>query len=142
MIHFVDTSALVKLYIAEEGTEAMQDRLARTVVAVSQLTYAEAHAAFARLLRDGLLQAQEYEIIRFNFERDWATALQLPLSEAILTQIPVLCLRHPLRGADALQLASALMLRDEGVGVSFVTSDHQLVRAGEAERLAVFDPSK
>jgi len=142
VIHFVDTSALVKLYIAEEGTEAMQDRVHRTVVAVSQLTYAEAHAAFARLLRDGLLQAQEYEMIRYHFERDWATTLRLPLSEAILAQVPILCLRHPLRGADALQLASALVLRDEGVSVTLVTSDHQLVIAGEAERLAVFDPSK
>lgn len=48
MILFVDTSALIKLYIAEPGSQAMQLKVPGKLLAASYLTYAEAHATFAR----------------------------------------------------------------------------------------------
>jgi uncharacterized protein with PIN domain len=50
LIVFLDTSALVKLYIAEPGSEALLSRVASTVVAVSPLTYGETYATEAPML--------------------------------------------------------------------------------------------
>lgn len=74
------------------------------------------------------------------FEDDWRTVMRIPFSDDVLTQVPGLCRRYPLRGADAMQLACATMLRDEDVGVLFSTSDQRLLAAAGAERLTVFDP--
>jgi hypothetical protein len=41
-----------------------------------------------------------------------------------------------------MQLACALMLRDEDVEVLFVTSDQQLLRAGVGEGISTFDPER
>ena len=45
---------------------------------------------------------------------------------------------HPLRAADALQLAAALALRQAGLaGLSFLTADARLAEAAEIEGLSV-----
>jgi uncharacterized protein with PIN domain len=49
LILFLDTSALVKLYIAEPGSERMREAAGQgEPVAVSILAFAEMHATFAR----------------------------------------------------------------------------------------------
>jgi predicted nucleic acid-binding protein len=115
MILFLDTSALVKLYIVEAGSEVLRDSLDNAVVAVSALTYGEVYATFARRLREGLMTQDEHSLCCQSFEEDWATLIQIPFTEEVLRQIPILCSRHPFWGADAMQMACGLMLRDEGV---------------------------
>ncbi len=140
MILFLDTSALIKLYIVEPGSEAMGRKVSGKLIAVSQLAYAEAHATFARRRREDLLTAEELQLLIDDFEQDWQTALQVPVSEQVLPIVPDLCRDHPLRGADALQLAAALMIHRQGVEVHFVTNDQRLLDAAETEGLTVFDP--
>lgn len=140
MILFLDTSALVKLYISEPGSQAMVRRLSDQLVALSPLVYAEAHATFARRQRENLVTTAETQQLVDSFESDWQTALQIPVSEEVLALVPKLCDQHPLRGADALQLASALMLHHQGVEVLFATNDQRLLGAARTEGLEVFDP--
>lgn len=142
MIVFLDTSALVKLYIVETGSQALLSRIENTVVAVSQLTYGEIYATFARRLREGLLTADEHQSVSTAFEDDWRTLIRLPFSDEVLSHVPGLCQRYPLRGADAMQLACASMLGSEDVELLFVTSDQRLLAAGRAEGFAVFDPEQ
>ncbi len=141
MILLLDTSALVKIYIAEPGSEAIQQRISGQQVALSQLTYAETHATFARRRREGLLTATEHQVLSDRFEGDWEAVLQIPVSNEVLAFIPGLCKNHPLRGADAIQLAACLMLQHQRVQVHFATSDKRLLEAGANEGLTVFDPS-
>lgn len=141
MILFLDTSALVKLYIAEEGSEVLCARVGRAAVAVSNLAYAEAHATFARRLREGLLDDAEHRRVAEQFEEDWQAMIRVSLGEDVLTRVPGLCLDHPLRGGDTVQLASASLLRNEGAEVIFAASDRKLLEAARAEGLRVFDPA-
>lgn len=141
MILFVDTSVLVKLYIAEPGSERMREAVKQEEpIAASTLAFAEIHAAFARRRREGLLMAPEFEEIRSRLADDWEELMQIPVGTEILTLIPGLCERHPLRGADAVHLASALLLRQEGLEIRFACSDGGLLGAAAKEGLAIFDP--
>jgi predicted nucleic acid-binding protein len=141
LILFLDTSALVKLYIAEPGSERMREFVARgEPVAVSVLAFAEIHATFRRRKREELLQSAELEELQLGFADDWEELTQIPVGSAVLKLVPGLCERHPLRGADAVHLASALLLHQEGLQVTFACSDRHLVGAAAAEGLDTFDP--
>jgi predicted nucleic acid-binding protein len=141
LILFLDTSALVKLYISEPGSERMREAALRgKPVAASDLAFAEIHATFARRRREELLLPAELEQIQLAFTDDWEKLTQVSLGAAVLKLVPGLCQRHPLRGADAVHLASALLLYEEGLEVTFASSDHRLLEAAAAERLSIFDP--
>jgi predicted nucleic acid-binding protein len=127
---YFETSAIVKLVIAEEGSEeagALWD--ASDVAITSRLAYAEARAALAaarrprRLSSDGLSDAKSALEDRFG-ELDI-----LDVSEAIVRSAGDLAEEHALRGFDALHLASALAL---GAEVILVTWDRDLAKAGRA----------
>jgi predicted nucleic acid-binding protein len=142
LILFLDTSALVKLYIAEPGSERMREAVAGGgSVAASALAFAEIHATFARRGREELLLATELEQIQLAFAADWEEVTQVPVGGAVLKPVPWLCERHPLRGADAVHLASALLLREEGLEVTFACSDRRLLEAAATEGFVTFDPS-
>lgn len=111
MIAYLDTSAIVKLYVVEEGSPAAR-RLVDTarVVATSKVAYAEARAAFARGYREGILQPTAYELIVGSFAADWPKYLRLEVSDEVLYLAGSLAEKHALRGFDAIHLASALIL--------------------------------
>ncbi len=53
MILFCDTSALVKLYIVEEGSEELKARVQEAeAVAACRIAWAEAYVAWSRRARD------------------------------------------------------------------------------------------
>ena len=142
MILFLETSALVKVYIAEPGSERMREAVAREEPkAVSVLAFAEIHATFARRRREELLLAPELEQLQLGFADDWEELTRVQVGAAVLKLVPGLCGRHPLRGADAVHLASALFLREEGLEVLFACSDRNLLEAAAAEGLPTFNPA-
>ncbi len=137
---YVDTSALVKLYLTELGSASMHARARGQRLATSVLAYAEAHATFARHARHPAVSHDECDRVVRAFERDWLKMARVPMSRAVLARIPALCGAHALRGADAIHLASALLLSVEGLAVTFACSDVRLIDAARRESLAVFDP--
>lgn len=65
MICYLDTSALVKLYVHEQGSETVRKLVdAASVVATSKVAYPEARAALARGFREGLLAEKDYRVPR------------------------------------------------------------------------------
>lgn len=74
------------------------------------------------------------------FEHDWQRAILVPLRPALVGRIPQLLTDHPLNGADAVHLASALMLQDTGLELTFAVADRRLLQAATKEGLAAFDP--
>lgn len=154
---YADSSALVKRYLEERGSDKLIAKIAATTrarhrVLTSVLSFAEVHAAMARKLRERPpLLATEYHWATARLDSDWRTYLtRVELTTAVLNLIPDLVKRHFLRGSDAIHLASALWVRESlefgrAKGTSaetliFATSDKQLARAAEYEQLEVFDP--
>lgn len=142
MILFADTSALIKLYIEETGSAAMAERARSVRLALSALAYAEVHATFARRLREALLTEDEYRELVARFEHDWQGVIVVALRPALLGRIPRLVKEHPLRGADAVHLASALTLQEAGLETAFAVADGRLAEAAAKEGLAPFNPEQ
>jgi uncharacterized protein with PIN domain len=87
LILVLDTSALVKIYISEPGSERMREAVARDEPkAASVLAFAEMHATFARRRREELLLPTELEQIRGSFGDDWEKLTQIPVGEAVAPQ--------------------------------------------------------
>lgn len=139
MILYLDTSSLVKLYVEEEGSQAVRDQIsAAEAVATSHIAYAEVRAAFARKQQEGELSQEEYERILDDFHKEWGTYLAIRVSEAIIALAGDLAERHGLRGFDAIHLSSALALRDEVKSyIAFSSADERLQAAAKAEGLAL-----
>jgi len=139
MIAYLDTSALVKLYVKETGSAAVRAACDRSeALATSRLSYVEAHAAAARRAREGDLSQKATARFAENLERDWQDYAIVEVSEVVCRLAVELAGRHPLRAADALQLASALFLRESArQSILFLCFDERLVAAAKEEGLAV-----
>ena len=141
--HFVDTSALVKRYVVEPGTEALARRTFDrddVTVFVSALTYAETYATFTRLARDGDLTAADLEATLAAFETDWRSFVVVEHGEAVRRHIPPLASRFALRGSDLVQLASAVHLHARRALTLFVACDVRLANAAVGANLPLFNP--
>ena len=153
---YVDSSALLKHYIRESGSAALNAKLNETSllpagVFISVVGYAEILATLARRLRENPRLKRQTELLRKEFREDWMFGLTVvELAAGVLLFIPSLVDKYPLKGSDAIHLASALWLRDAlRLGRQFgavnrslmlVSADKQLNRAASAEGLQVFDP--
>jgi uncharacterized protein len=135
VIVYLDTSAVVKLYVEEHGTDIASSAVDRaTRVATSRVTYAEARAAFARARREGVLTPSMLRAVVDRFDADWGSYDVVEVTEPLVRRAGALAEKRALRGFDSIQLASALeALR--GVHGVFLCWDDRLARAAKAERL-------
>jgi len=105
-------------------------------VATAKIAYAEAHAAFARRHRAGNLSGPQYEVTCRRFEHEWNTWVRVDLDDEVLALARDMVRKHPLRGFDAIHLASALALKTSvGEDLSFVAAHVALLAAAQAEQL-------
>ena len=139
---YADTSALAKLYVHEDGSARMLERArSAEVVSSSVLAWPETLAMLSRRRRDGLLSKREHALLRDRFHDDFGDLLVVALDGRVLEVVERLVTAHPLRSADAVHLASALMLVEAGLAVEFACADRALLAAARAERLLAFDPA-
>ncbi len=147
---FFDSSGLVKRYIAETGTnwiqslnasEAGHDRV------TAQVTGPEMVAAVTRRLRRGDTTPADAAAAISDIEADFAgDYFLLEISLARVHEAMALARKHGQRGYDAVQLATALFLRDQCRALGqpdpvFITADVELAAAAMAEGLTVDDPN-
>ena len=137
MILYVDTSALVKLYVPEPESSAVQALVGSAqIAAVSVIAFAEARAAFARKRRERAVGQKDYRRIVEEFNDDWDHFFIVDVTEPLVKRAAQLAEKHGLRGYDAIQLSSAIVLREQsGEAVSFCCFDDRLLRASRREGL-------
>jgi predicted nucleic acid-binding protein len=109
MILYADTSALVKLFVAEEGSQPTRDLLLEAwTIGTGLLTRAELVAALARGAKRGLLSVMEAHQAREQVEAVWPTWIHISIDESVVSLAEALAWEHNLRGYDSIHLASAL----------------------------------
>lgn len=138
MIEFFDTSALVKHYIREPGSTAVRTALRRKTPVVARIAHTELAWAFARLCREGSLDARARDGLLARIDADFATFDVVELRPAVSRTAAALVQRHPLRALDALQLASALAIGRPTVRLW--CAHERLIGAASAEGLRTTTP--
>lgn len=138
MILYLDTSALVKLYVRERGSAQTRRAVdAAEAVATSMVAYAEARAAFARLHRERSFTRRRHRERIGQLDRDWNRYVLVELTGAVALRAGALAEEHGLRGFDAIHLASALWLRAaHPIELVFSAFDRSLAKAAAAAGLA------
>ena len=133
MITYVDTSALVKLFVAEEGSEATRDMLLGAwSVGTGLLTRAELGVALARGARRGLISEAQAQEARQRMQVAWPTWVHIAVDETLVSQAESLVWEHGLRGYDVIHLASALTWQEHvGHQVILATFDWELWEAAQ-----------
>lgn len=136
---YLDTSALVKLYVDEDGAPAVRAASAGAeVITTSALAYVEARSAFARRRYEGALTPGEYRRVARDLDDDWPRYLTIQVVETLIREAARFAENHRLRAYDAIHLASATSVRREiGGSVTFACWDGALERAARREGLEV-----
>jgi predicted nucleic acid-binding protein len=134
MILYCDTSALVKLYIAEAGRERVMERLAEAeAVAVCRIAWAEAHAAFSRRAREVPIDAETMELAKAALAADWPRFVILEINQSLVERAGDYADTFALRGYDSIQLAAAFETKRIAQSpVLFACFDTRLNKAAKA----------
>lgn len=133
---FFDTSALVKYYVDEVGSDWVTTLITEPDAQnyIAYVTGVEMTAALAR--RKLTTSLKQFET---DFEHGYR---RLTLPKATLEQARTLARQHKLRGYDAIQLASALALANAlgQANVEFICADRELLAVARRQRLHVGNP--
>jgi uncharacterized protein len=131
---FWDSSAVVPLLAQERKSEMLHElRLEDPALLVWWATSVECVSALARMEREGLDAAAVGRALQrlADLEIGWS---EVQPSERLRAQANRLLRVHPLRGADALQLAAAVVGAElDARSLTFVTLDERLALAAQRE---------
>jgi predicted nucleic acid-binding protein len=136
---YLDTSALVKLYVEEEGSSMVRQWVDDAdTVATSIIAFVEARAAFARRHREKRISSAAHARLVRDFAADWDRYLVLEATQPLMRLAGRLAATHALRAYDAIHLASAKILREKlAEPVFFASWDARLAAAARKEGLEV-----
>lgn len=134
-----DTSALLALIFEEPRGQDLR-RLALKSGALpgytSFFSFIEMESAYSRRMSEGAFKSSQLPELRLKAQKLESTLGLLWADEETLRDARHLVLEQGLRPGDALQLASARILLQNGDGASFVCLDEKLNQAAQAVGLA------
>jgi len=146
---YLDTSALLKLFVKEAGSDRVRalvtGRAGADVLLCSRLGRTEAAVSLARMVHLGRSAAADLPRRLGSLDDYWDQSIQeIELLEAVLEDARQLAQRFPLRTYDAIHLASARegrrMLRGAFEGeVRFLAFDVSLCKAAQEVGFTVPD---
>jgi predicted nucleic acid-binding protein len=146
-LYYLETSALVKLYVREPGTDTLL-RLASEEaghrLVILMLAAVEFRSAIRRRERGGDLGGSAANQLIRRFDAHVATRfLSQPLNDTVLGHALGLVDRYSLRAYDAVQLAGCIALRDMPAGDQpiFICADHSLIEAAQSEGIPAINPA-
>ena len=111
MILYLDTSALVKRYFREPHTETVIKKWRQaSQIVTSSVAYAEALAAFYRKQRESGFNNTLMNRVVKDLRADWAGFIRIQVNDELNAYIDEALTTYPLRGFDAIHLASAMII--------------------------------
>ena len=146
-LYYLETSALVKLYVLESGTERLlllAGRSSGNRFAILSLAQVEFRSAIRRRERNGEIPASVANELLSAFKRHSESRFVTQMvSDFVLDIAAALVDRYALRAFDAIQLAGYIALKDAAGSDApiFACSDHGLLAAAKLEGALVLDPT-
>ncbi len=141
MIYYFDTSALVKRYHWEKGTERVDSIIeSKNDIYFSTLAIAEIISVLTRLKNSNIISKKQYERITNVFFYDLEHRyVPVPLDDSQIVNAIKLIEKYNLRTLDALHLSVALEVKEIGE-CTFVSSDKKLWDAAAHEGFGILNP--
>jgi len=131
---FFDSSAFVKRYVREAGTEAVLEWCDQaTEIGLSGIALPEIISAFCRLHRENTISATQYQQLKSLLLADIEDAAICGLSPVVLRQAVASLETNILRGMDAIHIGSAVALQ----AAVFVSADQRQREAATRAGLRV-----
>ena len=140
MILYIDTSALVKRYVAETGSNEVNALIeqAETVGSV-MLTRVEMASALAKAVRMNWVENEDAENAWQDFLLHWQSFARLSVTPALVERAARLAWEYGLRGYDATHFAAALLWQETfEMPVTLATYDRELWLAGQKAGLTIW----
>jgi predicted nucleic acid-binding protein len=140
MIVYLDASAQVKRYVAEEGSPEVNDLLSRAdSVLTNLISRAEVAAAIMRASRMGIINREDARKAIAQVRSEWENLQRLPVTEATVGRADTLVSDHDLRGYDAVHMASALIWQETIVEpITMATFDRNLWNVAQTAGLTIW----
>lgn len=148
--YYFDSSALVKCYAQEVGTNWVRGLInaqPSNEVFTALVSGAEIIAAIKRRERRSFISASDANVAITAFRSQFRVGIKaLRIGDAVVDDAMRLAQQHKLRGYDAIQLASALLIEArmtaQGVGpLTLISADEELNQAAIAEGLLIDNPN-
>jgi predicted nucleic acid-binding protein len=134
--HYLDTSAIIKLVVQEQGSSVVAPIVHRSgPVFTSRIAYPEARAALAAIHRAHRLDDGAFWAARTDLEAVLRRMVVVEVTPAVARTAGDLSESHHLRGFDAVHLASAVTVA--GGECALVTWDAHMWQAARTVGLAV-----
>ncbi len=151
MLYYFDSSAVVKRYAPEQGSEwvkSIVDPGSGHTVYLAQIGVIEVAAALSRKVRTNELSQEDYEAAFFLFMMDVRNEVYIiaQLSDQIVEKAVELTRQYPLRGYDAVHLGTAIILNtsllEAGLSpLNFVSADRTLCEAAQGDGFSTNNPN-
>ncbi|MCI0661790.1 MAG: type II toxin-antitoxin system VapC family toxin [Acidobacteria bacterium] len=146
MTYFFDSSALVKGYAAETGSKWVVETLEQNRILIAGITIVEVISAIVRRKREGSLSSSDATKAIADFRLDISSEYAvIELTGDIIEDAASLTETHELRAYDAVQLATALQVRNHlasgTADFTLVSADKALNEAAISEGLSVEYPT-
>jgi predicted nucleic acid-binding protein len=145
-LYYLETSALVKLYVREPGTDrvlALADRSNENRLAILALSKIEFRSAVRRREKDREIPAHVANHLLDAFDRHLQGRFVTQMVTDFVLDIACTFVdRHALRAFDAIQLAGYEVLKGSGGSdiPVFVCSDQRLLTSAKQEGIPILDP--
>jgi len=135
---FLDTSALAKRYVAEQGSDQVLAVCQRAdSLVISVICLPELISTLCRLVREEKLASAAYRTLKGGMMADLADVDICEITQEVLASVVSLLELHPLRAMDGLHVACALACAPD----AFVSADHRQLSAARKAGLSVIDVS-
>ena len=145
-VSYLDSSALVKAYVLEQGSDLVRRILTVDSICLCALSRVELASALRRRLREGNVVLADVDDILANYTNDSVDYVIVTLDKAVLDAAASL-LREtstPLRSLDAIHLAAARLalnqLSASEQDTRLVSADRRMLEAASALGLPTLNP--
>jgi predicted nucleic acid-binding protein len=137
MILYLDTSALLKKYFEEVGSDQIISTwVEATGIVTSSVAYAETMATCYRKKREVDMNVELFKTLLDSFQNDWKSFIRVEVTDELNAVINRIVADYPLRGFDAIHLASALIVHERlPEEFLFACYDFKLLQAAQMENL-------
>jgi len=145
IFYYLDASAWIKRYYAEEGTAWVQGVFAqKPVFACASLGLIEVTATLSRKRKAHEITYPQFMQKIVELEDDWGRFIQIQMTEEVVSLAKELTKKLFLRGADSVHMASALILQKrfekDDDRLIIIASDNELKAAARTLGIEVTDP--